>query len=136
MDRPFANRIPASTRKRADSTSGALADERLTATHQRAIAARTRMRHTRIMATVLVFLLGVGNFALHGAVTAAHRPLFADLAPDVLSTIRAASIGLEFALLCGALYAAETALEPWLWAYAGYSLFNIVAAWVLIAGRL
>ena len=136
MHRRFRNRIPASTERRADSTSGALADERLTPLHQRAIAPRTRMRHTRPMATVLIFLLGVGNFALHRAVTAAHRPLFAAIAPDVLSTIRAASMGLEFALLCGALYAAETALEPWLWAYAGYSLFNIVAAWALIAGKL
>ncbi|KLE34302.1 hypothetical protein [Aurantiacibacter luteus] len=88
------------------------------------------------MALVLVFLLGVGNFALHRAVMAGGAKVLGDLDPAALRAARISSLVVEFLLLCGALYAADAGQAHWLWAYAGYSLLNLAAAWLLIARKL
>ncbi|GGD62025.1 hypothetical protein GCM10011411_22840 [Aurantiacibacter arachoides] len=122
------------TRQRSMSYSAA--DQRHFRTYERPIAVRPGVRQGWRMALILVFLLGVGNFTLHRAVMDGGRGLFAELPPTLVRRARIASLLTEFVLLCGALYAARAGHEPWLWAYAGYSLFNLVAAWLLIARKI
>lgn len=88
------------------------------------------------MAIVITFLLGMGNFALHRAVLESGHPMVTEAPAGGLRKARFASLALEFVLLCGALYAAERGYLAWLLAYFGYSLFNGLAAWLLIKGRL
>ena len=88
------------------------------------------------MALIITFLLGMGNFACHRAVIASGHRMLTDIPPRALLVARGASLGLEFALLCGALYAASAGAAHWVWFYAGYSLVNLGAAWSIVTGRI
>jgi hypothetical protein len=63
-------------------------------------------------ATIVIFVLGIGNFALNRAVFNSDHPLF-------------------FALLLS--------VQGWpgfVWAYCGYSAVNALAGWLLLSGRV
>lgn len=88
------------------------------------------------MALIITFLLGMGNFACHRAVIASGHRMLTVMPPRTLQVARAASLALEFCLLCGALFAAKSGAVHWVWLYAGYFLINLGAAWSIISGRL
>jgi len=88
------------------------------------------------MALIITFLLGMGNFACHRAVIASGHRMLSEMPPRALRGARAASLALEFVLLCGALYAAEAGAVHWVWLYGGYFLVNLGAAWSIVSGRL
>lgn len=88
------------------------------------------------MTLVIAFLLGMGNFACHAAVLGSGHRVLVQMEAGTLRMARGASLVLEFAMLCGALYAANHGAVQWVWLYAGYTLLNIGAAWALAMRRL
>jgi ABC-type transport system involved in cytochrome bd biosynthesis fused ATPase/permease subunit len=85
----------------------------------------------------LCCLFGVINFFLHKAVVESQHPFVEDtkyyfgryLGPH-------GSYAIEFALLLGAMAFAAAGSWLILLIYIGYTVFNIVAAWMLLSGRI
>ena len=81
---------------------------------------------------IVIFVLGVANFALNRAVFSGRHPLFAPLPLASRKLGNAAALVTEFAVLF-------FALRGWpgfVWAYLGYTACNALAAWFLLARRL
>lgn len=89
------------------------------------------------MALVLaiIFLLGIGNFAMHKAVLESRHPMLAQMPWMGLLGGRF-SLGLEFLLLVGALLLAVSGHPGWGWAYLAYSALNGLAAWLILTRRV
>ena len=85
--------------------------------------------------TFVIFMLGVANFALNRAVFDSGHPLFARLpqASRLLGS-RAALVS-EFAVLFFALLLSVRGWPGFVWAYLAYTLFNVVAAWLILGRR-
>ena len=86
--------------------------------------------------TFVIFVLGVGNFALNRAVFDSRHPLLARLPRPSRTLARRAALVSEFAVLFFALLLSVRGWPGFVWAYAGYSLFNALAAWLIRGGRL
>ncbi len=88
------------------------------------------------MVIFFVFLMGVGNFALHRAVLGSGHPALAEVAWLVQGLGGRASLLLEFALLLAALLLAAGGHPGWAWAYLAYSVLNALAAWLILSRRM
>ena len=88
------------------------------------------------MAIFFVFLLGIGNFALHRAVLGSGHPALAHMPWLVGGVGGRASLVLEFVLLLAALLLAARGHPGWAWAYLAYSAINGLAAWLILSRRL
>ncbi len=88
------------------------------------------------MVIFFVFLLGVGNFALHRAVLVSRHPALTQLAWLVEGLGGRASLVLEFVLLLAALLLVANGHPSWAWAYLGYSMLNAFAAWLILSRRI
>jgi hypothetical protein len=87
-------------------------------------------------ALLLTFLLGVLNFGLHKAVLESGHPLLGRM-PWFVHMLRGkGSLAVEFLVLLGAMLLVGTGGPGWAWAYAGYSLLNLVAAWLILTRRV
>lgn len=87
-------------------------------------------------ATVIIFLLGIVNFAVNRAVFESGHPLFARL-PQISQTLgRRAALGSEFAVLFFALLLSVRGWPGYAWAYAAYSVCNAGAAWLILSRRI
>jgi hypothetical protein len=87
-------------------------------------------------ATAIIFLLGIGNFAINGAVFGRGHPLFARL-PQASQTLgRKAALISEFAMLFVALLLTVKGWPGYVWAYAAYTALNGGAAWLILSGRV
>lgn len=87
-------------------------------------------------ATVIIFLLGIANFAINRAVFESGHPLFARL-PQVSRRLgRRAALGSEFAVLFFALLLSVRGWPGYAWAYAAYTTFNAGAAWLILSRRI
>ena len=87
------------------------------------------------MAILLVFLLGIGNFAAHKAALESHHPALQQMPWTRLLGGRF-SLGLEFIILLGAMLLAADGSRKWVLAYMLYSAFNGLAAWLIVKGKL
>ena len=85
------------------------------------------------MVILFVFLLGVGNFALHRAVLDSGHPALAEVAWLVEGLGGRASLLLEFILLLAALLLVAGGHPGWAWAYFAYSVLNGFAAWLMLS---
>lgn len=84
------------------------------------------------MAILVTFLLGIGNFAFHGAILDGRRRLLQDL-PQFIQTLGGrASLIAEFVVLLAAMLLAADGRTAWAWAYFAYTVFNAAAAWVIV----
>ena len=88
------------------------------------------------MVIFFVFLLGIGNFALHRAVLRSGHPALAEVAWLVEGLGGRASLLLEFVLLFVALLLAANGHPGWSWAYFAYSVLNGLAAWLILSRRM
>jgi hypothetical protein len=87
-------------------------------------------------ATAIIFLLGIANFAINGAVFARGHPLFVRL-PQASQTLgRRAALISEFAVLFFALLLSTQGWPGYAWAYAVYTIVNAAAAWLILSGRV
>jgi hypothetical protein len=88
------------------------------------------------MGLFLAFLLGIGNFAAHRAVLDSDHPLLAR-APWFFQKMGGRfSLGLEFAMLLGAMLMIAQGSATWMWFYAFYSAVNLGAAWLIMTRRI
>jgi len=89
------------------------------------------------MPLILVFLLGIANFAMHKAVLESGHPLLVHLPGLFRSTGGWFGFGFEFLLLTGTmLMVADAEAFGWTWGYAAYSALNGVSAWLILSRRL
>lgn len=88
------------------------------------------------MAVLLIFLLGIGNFALHKAVIESGHPMIANTPLFARKIGVRLSLLLEFLVLLAALLLVANGFPTWGWAYAGYSVLNGIAAWLILSHDL
>lgn len=88
------------------------------------------------MALIILFLLGVGNFAMHKAVLESGHPLLAQV-PWLFEQLGGRfSLLLEFLVLLGVMLLAAEGSGGWVWGYLCYSLLNGFSAWMMLSGRV
>jgi hypothetical protein len=91
---------------------------------------------SQAMAILIIFLLGIGNFALHRAIMESGHPLLGEI-PWFTSTVsRRASFVIEFLMLLGGLMLAADNIAWGALGYLAYSLLNAISAWLILSGRV
>ena len=88
------------------------------------------------MVLIALFLLGVGNFAVHKAVLESGHPMLDALPSFYRSGGGRFSLMFEFFMLLAAMVLASQAWAGMAWAYGIYSLFNFATAWLILTGRI
>ncbi|MDP3906293.1 hypothetical protein [Novosphingobium sp.] len=88
------------------------------------------------MGVILVFLLGIGNFAVHKAVLESRHPLLGQVPMFFHLLGGRFSLIVEFLMLLGALLMVSQGSGGWIWLYLGYSGVNAVSAWLILTGRV
>jgi len=84
---------------------------------------------------IVIFVFGVGNFAMHQAVMESGHPLLGRLRDQSMGT-RLLLLGLEFAVLVAALLLVHRGQVGWGATYALYTLANAVSAWLILTRRM
>jgi len=92
--------------------------------------------HTVILILSIMFLLGVGNFALHSAVLDSGHPLVGQMPGFVEMLGGRLTLAAEFLVLLAAMLLAANGWPGLVWAYAGYSALNAFSAWLILSGRI
>ena len=88
------------------------------------------------MALVFIFLLGVANFALHGAVLGSGHPMLGR-SPWFMHLLGGrVTLATEFLLLFAALLLAALGWSWVAWAYLFYSALNALGAWLILTHRV
>lgn len=107
-------------------------------TRQKAVSNRPALAHKGTMgwATIVIFVLGIGNFALQQAVLDSGHPLVRRLPFGAGEIGRRAAVATEFAVLLFALLLSANGWPGFVWAYAAYTGFNAVAAWLILGGKV
>ena len=88
------------------------------------------------MGVLVIFLLGVGNFALHRAVLESGHPMLAASRWHRKSRLGRMSLALEFVLLLSAMLLVAAGRGGWGIVYAIYSAFNALAAWAILSRKV
>lgn len=88
------------------------------------------------MALVLTFFLGIANFAMHKAVLESGHPLLGQM-PWFFHMLNGRfGLVVEFLMLLGAMLFIDNGAPGWAWGYGVYSLFNGIAAWLILARKV
>jgi len=87
------------------------------------------------MAFVIIFVLGIGNFALHRAVLSSGHPALRQSLWFVKLGGRI-TLAVEFVLLLAGLLLVTYVSPLWAWGYVGYTLLNAFGAWLILSRRL
>ncbi|MXO75403.1 hypothetical protein GRI40_09275 [Altererythrobacter aerius] len=88
------------------------------------------------MGIVVVFLLGVSNFALHRAALESGHPM-AGSSPWYIHLLGGRiALATEFLLLLAALLLVSQGAAWPVWAYVAYTALNAVGAWLIITRRV
>lgn len=88
------------------------------------------------MALLIIFGLGVGNFAIHRAVLESGHPLVAQLFGEGGARGSRVMLAFEFLLLAAAMMLAAGGWPEVAFVYALYSTLNLIAGWVILSHRL
>lgn len=88
------------------------------------------------MAIALIFLLGIGNFALHKAVLESGHPLLGRMPWFVHMLGGRITMATEFLVLLAALLLVANGWPGLAWAYVIYTGLNALAAWLILTDRL
>jgi hypothetical protein len=118
------------------STGDPAGDERGCQVHEAPSATDERFTIRRPMVIFFVFLLGIGNFALHRAVLGSGHPALEKMGWLTRGFGGQASLVLEFVLLLAALLLAAAGHPGWAWVYFSYSALNALAAWLILSRRM
>lgn len=88
------------------------------------------------IAVGFIFILGIGNFALHRAVLESGHPLIGQM-PGFASLIgKRLTLVAEFLVLLAAMALAANGWTSLAFAYLAYSGLNAIAAWLILSGRI
>ena len=89
-----------------------------------------------ILALAIIFLLGIGNFALHRAVLESGHPLVGQM-PNYVQLLGGKLTYLaEFLVLLAAMLLAANGWPGLAWTYGLYSALNAMSAWLILSGRI
>lgn len=89
-----------------------------------------------ILSLFVIFLLGIGNFALHSAVLLSGHTLLGEM-PRLFEALGGRlTLVVEFVVLLAAMLLAANGWPGLVWVYAGYSAFNALSAWLILSGRI
>jgi hypothetical protein len=88
------------------------------------------------MALLLVFLLGIANFAVHRAVLASGHPILTQMAWLFRPLGGRLSLIAEFMMLLGTMLLVASGSLGWAWGYVFYSLVNGLSAWAIFSGKV
>ena len=88
------------------------------------------------MLVIVLFLLGIGNFAVHKAVLQSGHPMLDALPSFYKSGGGLLSLWFEFLLLLVAMLLGANGYAGMGAAYAIYSVFNFGTAWMVLTGRI
>lgn len=88
------------------------------------------------MALLLVFLLGIANFAMHRAVLESGHPILHQIGWLFRSFGGRFSLIIEFLLLAGTMLLVANGTNDWAWGYLVYTSFNGVSAWLILSHRV
>lgn len=88
------------------------------------------------MAILAIFLLGIGNFAMHKAVLESGHPLIGQVPWFVHMIGGRVTLVFEFLVLLAALLLAANGWPALAWAYLAYSALNALAAWLILTRRV
>lgn len=112
-------------------------DRRYNLSDEYLFPADQRLRHTVIMLPIaIIFLLGVGNFALHKAVLESGHPLLGQMPWFVHMLGGRLSLITEFMVLLAAMMLAANGWPGLVWAYVAYSGLNAIAAWLVLSDQV
>lgn len=97
-----------------------------------------------MVALLILFMLGIGNFALHQAVLDSDHPLLGEMnaklneqMPDLMRLLGGKlSLAVEFLVLLAAMMFAANGWPGLAWVYGGYTALNAAAAWSILTGRM
>lgn len=88
------------------------------------------------MAILLIFLLGIANFAMHKAVLESGHPLLGRMPWFVHLLGGRVSLVAEFLLLLAALLLVWQGWPVIAWVYLGYTGLNALSAWLILTRRI
>jgi len=88
------------------------------------------------MAILIIFLLGIGNFALHRAVMESGHSMARQLAWFANGNGRRIAMALEFVALLAALLLAANGWTGIAIGYGVYTLLNGLSGWMILTGRI
>ncbi|GGC04126.1 hypothetical protein GCM10011494_23230 [Novosphingobium endophyticum] len=89
-----------------------------------------------MLGIIVVFCLGVVNFAAHKAVLESGHPILAQVPWFFRPLGGRLSLVVEFAMLLGALVMAASGSAGWAWLYALYTGLNGISAWLIFSGKV
>ncbi|MES2493068.1 MAG: hypothetical protein V4579_07300 [Pseudomonadota bacterium] len=87
------------------------------------------------MALMIVFVLGIANFALHRAVLDSDHPVLAQVGWLYRSLGGRLSLFVEYMLLVGTMLLVANGNGLWVLGYMAYSLLNGFSGWLILSGR-
>lgn len=86
------------------------------------------------MALVFIFFLGIANFTLHKAVIESRHPLLSQMRWLATKRGQRIALGLEFTVLLSAMLLTANVWPQLAIAYAFYTGFNAITAWLILKG--
>lgn len=89
-----------------------------------------------VMATAILFVLGIVNFALNHAVMACDHPVMRQMPPLIRSVNQRFSLVIEFGMLVAGMMLAAQGMVWGVIGYGLYSLINGASAWLILTGRV
>ncbi len=103
---------------------------------ERRLAIDRRLGSVGAMAIIIIFVLGVGNFALHRAVMESGHTMARQIRFFAGGNGRRVAMALEFAVLAAALLLAANGWTGVVVGYLIYTLLNGVSGWLILSGRV
>ena len=88
------------------------------------------------MIILVIFVLGIGNFAMHKAVLESGHPLLGQVPWFFHFLGGRFSLVVEFLMLLGTMLMAADGAVGWAWFYAAFSAVNGLSAWLILTGRV
>lgn len=88
------------------------------------------------MFIVVIFALGIVNFALHKAVIESKHPIVESIPLYGDRSGGRLALGIEFIVLLAAMLLVSDGSFGWAWLYVGYSAANGLAAWMILTDRI
>lgn len=88
------------------------------------------------MMILMIFCLGIVNFALHKAVLESKHPLLDEVSGFVGMYGGKLSLVAEFLMLLAAMLIAANGWPALAWVYLIYSAFNGLAAWLILTRQI
>ena len=88
------------------------------------------------MVLLLLFVLGIGNFAIHKAVLESGHPMLDALPSFYRAGHGRFSLWFEFFVLVSAMLLAGNGFPGMMIAYGIYTFFNLGTAWLVLTRRL